>query len=179
MVLNVGATTLTVKKTRHQVLFLAVSVGGSYNSGFSCGLKLDKSIECWGSQTLNQTNAPSGQYTMIKSADRHSCAIHENGQIACWGTDIYGESSPPAGTFIDIAVAGSYACGIRTNGSIICWGTENDERSGAYKQIATGVTGHVCAVDNAGYVECWPGNNTQGAAGDNIPGNILTPLGNQ
>ena len=78
--------------------FTAVSVG----NGHSCAIRESGAIQCWGSNTSGQSDAPAGRFTAVAAGAHHTCAIRESGTIECWGsnhdwtTEIYkGQATPP------------------------------------------------------------------------------------
>ena len=73
----------------------------------SCGLLLDGSVRCWGSDTHAAVEPPANDtFREIHTANTYSC----------------GQGLSPAGTFTQIA-AGHYSnCGLREGGTVECWG---------------------------------------------------------
>ncbi|WP_420445445.1 hypothetical protein [Candidatus Poriferisodalis sp.] len=121
--------------------FTSVSVG----SGFSCGLRTEGTIDCWGSDWHGQiSSVPEGKFTQLDAGITHACALRTNGTIACWGSDLGGNfgltprngqvSDAPAGVFTAISAGGLGACALRVDGSIACWGDDelHDARTPKY-----------------------------------------------
>ena len=66
----------------------------STDSGHTCGLRLDGSVTCWGTDWDGQTLAPWGvdsTFVAVGTGSRHSCAIRDSGKIVCWGSNFYGQ----------------------------------------------------------------------------------------
>ena len=95
-----------------------------FDSRFSCGLRSDGTITCWGSNDEGQTNAPSGQFTSLSSGSAHSCGLRGDATIACWGDNQFEKAQAPAGTFTAVAAGGLHSCALRSNGTIGCWGQQ-------------------------------------------------------
>ncbi len=117
---------------------------------YSCGLRTDGTVYCWGSDATGQLgngasgnqNAPfaitgSALYSYIDTAEGHACGIQTNGSAWCWGAGADGrlgngaignQQSPVAVsgnmTWKDISVQGARSCGVTTNGSLYCWGQD-------------------------------------------------------
>ena len=100
------------------VSFTQVSAGGRY----SCGLRTDSSIKCWGDNRYGQSDPPGGSFTQVSAGGAHSCGLRTDGSIECWGDNRYGQSDPPGGSFTQVSAGDRYSCGLRTDGSIECWG---------------------------------------------------------
>jgi alpha-tubulin suppressor-like RCC1 family protein len=62
---------------------------------FTCGVKTDGTIACWGADDLGQLRPPPGTFTAISAGDYYACALGTDGVIACWGDDSQGVSHPP------------------------------------------------------------------------------------
>jgi alpha-tubulin suppressor-like RCC1 family protein len=141
-----------------------VSGGGSYtaiSSGvyFSCGLRNDSTLWCWGQNdygqlgngNTNQQDAPvqvagGGTYISLGAGYRHSCGLRTGGVAWCWGQNDSGQlgnnslsdSLSPvevsgSHTFTQISSSkqnGSFSCGLEANGSIWCLGKNSDGRLG-------------------------------------------------
>ena len=104
--------------------FTRLATGVSY----SCAIRTDQTIACWGNNQDGQIDAPHGQYTTIAVGDSHSCAIRTDQTIACWGNnDLHGyigQADAPHGQYTTIAVGGFHSCAIRTDQTIACWGPQ-------------------------------------------------------
>ena len=123
----------------------ALSIGDE----FSCALKDDKSVWCWGANangelgngstvpTFKPEKASISSVAQIAAGDEHACSVKDDGSVFCWG---YGQSgaignrstmdqpSPVAVTTATaVASAGEsfHTCATQIDGTLLCWG-END-----------------------------------------------------
>ena len=136
---------------------------GTIASGrfFSCAIRTDQTITCWGNNDYGQTDAPAGQYAAIAASNWHLCAIRTDQTITCWGWNDSGQTDAPTGQYNTIAVGGGHSCAIRTDQTITCWGWNRsgqaDAPAGQYSTIAVGDE-HSCAIRTDQTITCW-GNN--------------------
>ncbi len=121
----------------------SIGVGDSY----SCAIKIDGALACWGDDSRGQTDAPSGTFTQVSTSDTHACAIKTGGSVVCWGAYVDETLTPPGGTFQQVSVGHDHACGIRTGGSVTCWSAnaftgnsagQLNAPGGTFKQIGAG-----------------------------------------
>lgn len=157
-----------------------VITGASLASGLqhSCGLLLDGSVDCWGSERNDQgqrVDQPAGDnpFTEVAAGDRLSCGIRRDATATCWGANDYGQGNAEPGAFTQLSVGRWHACGLRPAGSVECWGAENpdvdfgqaaDRPAGAHPFVAIDAgDGHTCGVRSDGSIDCW-GNNESGQA---------------
>jgi len=126
----------------------------------TCGIIINGSIVCWGSNEWGQygdgttTNSTSAKYTPLPSGRtaisidvglQHTCAILDDHSGLCWGSNTYGQIgdntttnrttptsfSMPAGLNISSISAGNrHTCVIASNASIYCWGSNDDGQLG-------------------------------------------------
>jgi hypothetical protein len=63
-----------------------VAVGDSY----SCAVKGDGTIACWGYNQYGQASQPSGSFTQIAAGGSnfsiYTCGLRTDGTVACWGS---------------------------------------------------------------------------------------------
>lgn len=116
-----------------------VAAGGNY----SCALKADGSVTCWGGQTISIA-APIAQ---ISASDTSLCARRADGTALC----TFGPAPTFPGTFTQVAAGASYSCGITTGSTLACWGNAGNLNNNLpffnFKQISVG--GAVCGVRTA------------------------------
>ena len=148
--------------------FTQVSAGyGSY----SCGVRGDGSIACWGSDTWGRSSPPAGTFTEVSAGDVHTCAVRTSGALACWGYNGDGRASAPSGTFTRVSASRAHTCAIRSTGTVICWGENTmgqaSAPAGTFTQISA-ASYHTCAVRTDATVACW---------GRNLAGNASPPAG--
>lgn len=133
----------------------------SAGSNFTCGLKANGSIWCWGTgnsrqvlptstttNNLNPVQTDANAYTSISLGSTHACAIRSGGAVYCWGSGANGRvgdgtsSTPTTGVVLvdsgvnyqQIVSGEGYSCGLTTAGKIKCWGQNN------YGQLGTNNT---------------------------------------
>ena len=99
--------------------------------GYSCGLRSDHSVQCWGNTGWLLDEPPDGRFAALSVGSVHACALRMNGTAACWGWNDGGQINSPSGQFTAIAVGGGHgseggafghSCGIRVDGTVECWG---------------------------------------------------------
>ena len=61
--------------------FPALSAGVCY----SCWLRTDRTVTCWGRNDFGQAEAPAGEFTAVSAGRFHSCGLRTDGTITCWG----------------------------------------------------------------------------------------------
>jgi len=121
---------------------------------FTCGLRNDHQIICWGRNDQGQTNVPPGSYQSLAVGRHVACAIRTDATLACWGYGSQGVLSPPAGYFGSLAVGDNYACALSL-GTPTCWGALPPPPSGKFEQIAVG-DWHACGIrQGTRDVVCW------------------------
>ncbi len=155
-----------------------------YDFGYSCGLREDGSLLCWGNGSLFGADdlyygegpilsPPEGVFVDVGVGKHQACALRPNYTVECWGLYgdyVYGEGE--AGSyFVSLEVGGWHACGLRSGGQIRCWDLRNQEPvlptwvdsfnkgTRKYSLISAGYF-HVCGYRiggsfNRGGVDCW------------------------
>ena len=130
--------------------------------GYSCGLRTDSTVVCWGYNNDGQTDAPSGGFSAIAAGGLHSCGLRTDSTVVCWGYNNDGQTDAPSGGFSAIAAGGFHSCGLRTDSTVVCWGYNNDGQtdapSGGFSAIAAGGF-HSCGLRTDSTVVCWGYNN--------------------
>lgn len=136
-------------------------------SRFHCGLRPDRSVDCWG-DGFNYVAPPGGEFVMLSASGDEICGIRPSGALECWGAwEESGEElylSPPAGEFVHVAVGlgetgsarGASACGVRVDTSAVCWGEIKVSLppSEKFKTVVPGLR-HVCGILADGEAKCW------------------------
>ncbi len=98
--------------------FASVAAGFDH----TCGVRIDGSVVCWGSNTDGQASPPAGSFAEVSGGHAHTCGLKNDETIACWGSDDHGQASPPKGSFASISAGTAHSCGLKTDGSAVCWG---------------------------------------------------------
>ncbi len=73
------------------VPFVAVSSGAEY----SCTLREDGSVACWGRDDSGKATPPHGAFASVSVGLFHSCGVKEDGSVTCWGRDDSGKPRLP------------------------------------------------------------------------------------
>ncbi len=111
----------------------SITAGGG---GFSCAIRTDGTVQCWGWNNHDQSDPPTGRFAAVSAGGFHACGIRTNGTVECWGRNNHGQSDPPAGQFTAVTAGDNHSCGIRTNGAVACWGSnrrgETDPPTGQF-----------------------------------------------
>jgi hypothetical protein len=153
------ATPLTAYTTVSEGPYVAASANGNH----TCAIRMDGTLECWGSnwygEATGQSTPPDGTYIAVSASARgHTCAIRTNGTLACWGWNPYGQATPPSGTYLAVSAGWHHTCAIRTDGTLECWGDNGDGQStppsGTYRAVGAG-SWHTCAIRTDGALTCW------------------------
>jgi alpha-tubulin suppressor-like RCC1 family protein len=134
---------------------------------YSCALKTDGAVLCWGSNRYGQLgdpNIPVGTQTnpvptavvnlgtdnqQISAGDDHSCVLKNNGNVLCWGANTWAQLGDPS---VQVAPQAN-----PTPTLVLNLGTGT-------QQISAGAL-HTCALKTDGKVLCW-GYNGGGQLGD-------------
>ncbi len=164
---------------------------GAYSSrrdwGYSCGLRPDRSVECWGDtreggewtwgigvvDTAIRVHHPEGEFTEVGVGKQEACGLRPTGLVECWGPDwMNSEDWSPAHDirsdkgegYAALSVGGEYSCALlRDSGAVDCWSTDRSETyqlTGPYTAISAGY-GHQCGVLATGDIHCWEGKNPE------------------
>ncbi len=91
---------------------------------FACGLLIDGRAECWGKNSVGQTEPPDSEFSVIDAGNWAGCGLREDGAIECWGfVDDYAFDSNE-GPFASFAVGWGVVCAVRFDGVVICSASE-------------------------------------------------------
>lgn len=150
--------------------YLEVSAGDDHVCAIRMGTR---AIECWGSNSSGQLNAPQGAFKTISSRAHKACGLRTNGQLECWGDPAFLSYPRPTGKFKDVSVGTLHGCAVRADDArVVCWGNgyygEDLPPSGRFKSVTSG-TDHTCGRRTNGTAICW-GRNQWGQL--DLPGDI-------
>jgi hypothetical protein len=151
---------------------------------WSCGLRYDGSVRCWGGFTFDDVVPPEGvTFTKIAVGHVGACGLDDEQELHCWGgigyvpvgkfvdidVDFYGGCAldaggkpncfsvivpPPSGTFVQLDMRDAGICGLRSDGSIDCTNISHWPPAGKPFQQVSVGRRHVCALDLDGHAEC-------------------------
>ena len=134
--------------------FTAVDAGWWH----SCGLRVDGSIDCWGSNPFGQADAPGESFSELAAGAHHSCGLRSDGSVDCWGRNDLGQANPPTGRYTALSAGWGHSCGLRSDGSIDCWGVNWNGRAdppdGQFSAVAVGDE-FSCGLRSGGLIACW------------------------
>jgi alpha-tubulin suppressor-like RCC1 family protein len=102
--------------------------------GFSCALKMDNTVECWGDNNSEKTTVPNGLVAkQIALGYDYACAIKLDGSVQCRGRSGRVEPSvtdvPNSLIAKKISLGKYHACAIRLNNTVVCWGDNSDAQA--------------------------------------------------
>src|SRR5216110_2457788 len=86
-----------------------VSAGADY----SCALRTDGTVACWGDNYFGQATPPADAFTQVSAGGSHTCGLKTDGTLACWGNNYSGQATPPSGAFTEVSAGGSHTCGLK------------------------------------------------------------------
>lgn len=127
-----------------------ISAGAPSSNGFTCGIRMDGSLRCWGANrhgqlgngTQSYINTPmptnaTGLWRQVATGDAGStCGIRMDSSLWCWGDNAGGQlglGNNTARIFTPTQVSGGgqwlkvavkqFVCGIKTDNTLWCWGS--------------------------------------------------------
>lgn len=126
----------------------------------TCGLHIDGTIDCWGSDQHGLTSAePIGQFVQVSSGEDHACALDANRAVVCWGGNDFGQTTVPSGEFLSVAAGFRFTCALRTDRSIQCWGSSSSGKTnpppGNFESLTAGIGPSACALRPDNTAACW------------------------
>lgn len=131
-----------------------VSAGGAY----SCAVRTDGGLWCWGSNTHEQLGGATSNpllpaqvlsdVVQVSTGDTHTCAVKANGSLWCWGANGAGQANPVSTSttisapveigvdFTEVSAGYAHTCGLKTDRSLWCWGANSNAQLGIGKTSA-------------------------------------------
>ncbi len=111
------------------------NLSGWHDWGYSCGLRENGSLLCWGNGSRLRENdlyygegpilsPPEGVFVDVGVGKHQACALRNNFRAECWGlygNYVYGEKAGQNHRFVSLEVGGWFACGLLSGGQIRCW----------------------------------------------------------
>ena len=125
----------------------------SAGKDFTCGVRVEGGIVCWGDNAHGQADAPAGMFRQVAAGGGHACALDRDGAAVCWGR----LAAAPASDFVFTAIGSGfrYSCGLTAAGDLKCWGDDLDlERAGPFHGLGVGLH-HTCVLHPDGAAECY------------------------
>jgi hypothetical protein len=133
------------------------SVSSGY--GFSCAIRTDGTLACWGANSYFQSTPPEGTFLAVDAGWAHACGLRTDGTLECWGANGSGRATPPSGTYTAVSAGWEHSCAIRMDGTIVCWGANDNHEStppgGTFVAVSAGTYSHTCALRTDGTIACW------------------------
>ena len=138
--------------------FVAVSAG----SGFTCGLRGDGEVACWGMHNtrlgIELADPPAGPFTAIRAGYGDACGLRPDGDAVCWSTEDGTQTTLAGGPFAALTGGDALTCGLRRSGEFACADADNTlarlAPDTAFGAVAAGVR-HACGLDFHGEITCW------------------------
>ncbi len=116
-----AATLVNAESSPPSGTFKAISAG----ERFTCALRTDHTIACWGDNTLGEASPLSGTFKAITTGSYHGCAIRTDDLVGCWGSYVFIHGEP-TGTFKAISAGSNDTCAIELTGTtFVCWGNND------------------------------------------------------
>ena len=133
--------------------------------GFTCGLRTDQTITCWGGmRTASSLDTPGGKYTGVAAGLGFVCGLRTDTTITCWAEANENPPQAPQGQFVDVAAFGfDTSCGLRTDHTITCRSGDSqwDPFGTAFTLVPVGPftsfsasPGNICGIQNDGTITC-------------------------
>lgn len=154
---EIGSQVSAPTRVLGDLIWSVVSAGDNH----TCGVQLDRIINCWGSNDSGQlgVTAPNpvgfiqigdeGPWTRVAVGSKHSCAIKADTSLWCWGRNAFGQlgngesgnshSTPQrVGTdlgWTSVELGKEHSCAMRIDGRLWCWGDNLVGQLGLDQQI--------------------------------------------
>ena len=149
----------------------------SSGSLHTCGVRVDGTVSCFGSNGRGQSSPPDGEFLSVSGGGGHTCGVKTDGTAVCWGSTAV--PSPPSDRkFSSVSSGNSHACGVTPRdeagrNQVICWGVAGAGRTDdvsfyTARYVSTSSTAesvsvgknHNCALRAGGYIRCWGSNES-------------------
>jgi hypothetical protein len=154
--------------------FMAIQVAAG--GEFTCALKPDGTLACWGFDQYGQSTPPPGIFQQVAAGYEHACGVRTDGTTQCWGEgEGEGSYTYPSGSFRQVTAGFFHTCWLRTDGTVVCRRSDYPTPSGTFQQVATGYD-HTCGVRTDGTVTCWGSNSLGESTPPPAPSNKWPPV---
>lgn len=130
------------------VIGITDAVAVACGAAFSCAIRANGSVSCWGSGLAGQLGNGARQVqpspvavanldrvVALSAGESHACAARDDGSLLCWGDGFDGQLgngdqkdrlTPTPVTALDsvaiVAAAARSTCAMKTSGAVFCWG---------------------------------------------------------
>lgn len=121
----------------------------------TCGIRLDKTLWCWGRDAEGQLGIQSSDnqfmpkqvgvaFVNVSAGGAHTCAVSQGGSLFCWGKNDQGQlglgavsagvnvPSPvgPQRRWLTVIAGGEHSCAMADDGTLWCWGAGDKAQTG-------------------------------------------------
>lgn len=157
-----GAGVTVPTRVGEDINWIKLSLGNVY----SCALKSDHTLWCWGKLPGSQNPSPATSpervtgdtdWSLVTVGGQHACAIKTGGSLWCWGLNDYGQ--------VGNGLAGNSAFELLP----VRVGTDTDWT------VVKGIGDTTCALKSGNSLWCW-GYNAYGQLGDGTQVNKYVPV---
>jgi len=185
LVVLTTATVLIPTSSPASATVLSPATSVAAGKEFACALTPTNTVVCWGSNSDDQLNVPSGTFVDVAAGRYDACALTAGQSILCWGSNlapfdpyVTNQAVPPRGATFAAVTAGAFfncALGIDGVGAIVCWGSDTfgqlNAPAGVFTEISAG--GNTTIAKRAdGVVVAWGEN----AAGQTVVPDSVQPV---
>mmetsp|Transcript_68394 Transcript_68394/g.137542 ORF Transcript_68394/g.137542 Transcript_68394/m.137542 type:complete len:333 (+) Transcript_68394:36-1034(+) len=139
---------------------------------FSCGVRVDETVQCWGLQSQPPLDA--GLFLQISAGEFHVCGITKESSVRCWGGHVPSAVTPPPGQFVQVSSGKDFTCALSRDGTAVCWGDPKKGKTRPpngvqFKQLSASPYSHyACGLTlDAGDILCWGEKNSNGGYSSN------------
>ena len=128
----------------------------SAGSGFTCQLRDDDHVVCWGADDEGESSGPEGALSHVSAGQDMTCGIRQDGNVQCWGAR---PETTPEIALLQVDVGLRSACGVGLDGEAVCWGSNASAElrsppPGPFVAVTNG-NRHACALRPDGRAVCW------------------------
>ena len=151
-----------------ETTFTQISAG----LNFTCGLRQDAAIACWGDSAYGQASPPQGSFTEIAAGLLHACAVPTSQgsrpKLLCWGERFPNgaETLPLDSPLSHIQSGYGFTCGLTPQADIACLSINSrlaEITPGPFIRLGVGER-HICALREDGSAHCQGNNNSYQAS---------------
>ncbi len=151
--------------------FIDISVG----AGYVCGLRVDRSVNCWHDHSDGVRVIPTGEpaLTAVSAGWDRTCGLRIDSTVACWWG--IGHSTSEVfpgleGRFVALSVGAGLLCGLQTDSSLTCSGDSREAEvpEGRFSAVDLGIN-NSCGLLVDGSVVCWASNIYGAAVAADVP----------